>query len=104
MRARDDNGKFTSKSDTQRDVRSLRATDQVWDEFGDLASSKGMSRADLLEVLVQSYGRRTATVIDDDVIHKIVDVLQDALDLKPNAGGAIKAKVREALQLLRLKP
>ncbi|MEB3358612.1 MAG: hypothetical protein VKK04_17940 [Synechococcales bacterium] len=46
-------GRFQPKSDEDRKVRSIRATDSAWESLGDLAESHNMSRADLVEQLVQ---------------------------------------------------
>lgn len=47
-----ENGKFVPKSDSPREVRTIRATEEIWTKFGDLADSVDISRADLLEELV----------------------------------------------------
>jgi hypothetical protein len=108
MEPRDDSGRFTAKSDSERKVRSLRATDWVWDEFGFLASGQKITRADLLEQWVKAGGLSPGPKIDAVVssptpveIAIAVQILTEALDLKANAGGAIKAKIREALKILQ---
>jgi hypothetical protein len=90
----DDQGKFANKSDDYRKVRSIRATDRVWDDFGFLADSERVTRADLLEQWVQDGGA------GPDISPIAIQLLEEALTLKANAGGAIKAKIREALLLL----
>jgi hypothetical protein len=90
----DDNGKFANKSDDYRRVRSIRATDRVWDDFGFLADSKKITRADLLEQWVKDGGAASK------VSPIALQLLYEALTLKANAGGAIKAKIREALLFL----
>ena len=42
-------GKFLSKSEEYRQVRSIRLTDSSWDALGKLAEHRGITRADLLE-------------------------------------------------------
>jgi hypothetical protein len=101
---RGDGGKFGAKGDEERKVRSLRATDSVWESFGEAAEERGITRADLLESLVEdeviSSDGHPASVVDDEILDEVVELLQDALSLKSNAGGAIKAKIREVLELL----
>ncbi|NES73975.1 MAG: ribbon-helix-helix domain-containing protein [Okeania sp. SIO2D1] len=46
---RDDLGRFSSKSETFRKVRSIRLTDSTWELLGKLAEERGVTRADLLE-------------------------------------------------------
>lgn len=107
MEPRDDLGKFAPKSDAERKVRSIRATDWVWDEFGFFAGSRGITRADLLEQWVKSGGMRPAPRTEEipfDLgpvqVAIAVEELRQALTLKANAGGAIKEKIRAALATL----
>ena len=93
MQNRDNKGQFTNKSNTQRKVRSIRATDQTWEIFGDIAQQQGITRADLLEQMMIS----NRVIPGKD---KVVNILKDALKLKANAGGAIKKKIREVLDLI----
>lgn len=46
-------GRFKAKSTEDRKVRSIRATDSAWESLGDLADSQNMSRADLVEQLIE---------------------------------------------------
>lgn len=46
---RDKEGKFASKSETSRKVRSIRLTDSTWELLGKLSEERGITRADLLE-------------------------------------------------------
>lgn len=85
-------GQFVAKSDQERQVRSIRATDTVWDTFGKMADKASITRADLLEQWVTHGGAIQASAA--------VAVLEEALTLKANTGGAIKAKIRTALEML----
>ena len=70
-------------------------SDGVWDKFGEIAFQRGITRADLLEQIV---------VFDRVILGNndgVVEVLNEALKLKANAGGAIKKKIRDALDILR---
>jgi len=49
QQGRNESGKFTSKSDEIRQIRSMRLTDSTWNELGKLADEQGMTRADLIE-------------------------------------------------------
>jgi len=46
---RNESGKFTSKSEDIRQVRSIRLTDSTWDTLGKLADQRSITRADLIE-------------------------------------------------------
>ena len=93
MQGRDDQGRFINKSESERKVRSIRATDSTWKAFGSIASQRGITRADLLEEMIRSNEIRGRN-------NKVVEILKDALKLKANAGGAIKKKIREVLDLI----
>ena len=93
MQDKDWRGRFVSKSDDYRKVRSIRVTDEIWEKFGDLAVRRSITRADLLEEIVKT----------DDILsnnHQIIKILKEALKLKANAGGAIKNKIKEVLLIL----
>ncbi|NEQ78471.1 MAG: hypothetical protein F6K23_39075, partial [Okeania sp. SIO2C9] len=51
---RSNQGRFLSKSEENRQVRSMRLTDYVWQKLGEIASFKNLTRADLLEEFVRS--------------------------------------------------
>lgn len=42
-------------------------------------------------------------IVDKDTYVKALNVLESALNLKPNAGGAIKTQIKDALELLRIE-
>lgn len=96
---RDDEGLFALKSGIKRFVKSIRVTDWLWDEFGFQATQRRITRADLLEVWIKENANVTTgpTPIE---IAIAVQHLKTALELKANAGGAIKAEIREALRIL----
>lgn len=89
--SRGEKGQFNLKGEERREVRSLRLTDSAWEKLGEMAEERCITRADLIEeVLIQ----------DDKNIAKVVGILQKALTLKANAGGAIKEQIRQVLDLL----
>lgn len=97
-RIRGEGGKYVKKGTSQRQVRSIRMTDEVWQGLNDLADSQKITTADLLE----------GWILDSNVLHGqnadltgVVKILEEALKLKPNAGGAIKSEIRKALIQLR---
>ena len=95
MQRRNRKGQFDKKSDSKREVKTIRVTDEVWNKFGEMASQQSITRADLLEQIVVS---NCVLLGDND---EVVGVLNEALKLKANAGGAIKKKIRDALDILR---
>ena len=93
MRDRNYRGQYIHKSDSSRQVRSIRVTDQVWQEFGEMADTQNITRADLLEEMVKSDFSACNN-------HQVITILQEALKLKANAGGAIKQKIKQVLSIL----
>ena len=93
LQEKDWHGRFINKSDDYRYVRSMRVTDKIWEKFGEMALERGITRADLLEEIVKN---------DDLSVNsdRVINLLQEALKLKANAGGAIKKKIREVLLIL----
>lgn len=51
---RQESGRFAFKSNTHRLVRSIRLTDATWNTLGEVANSRGITRADLIEEIVSS--------------------------------------------------
>lgn len=90
MQGRNKKGQFGNKSESNRKVRSMRVSDEVWDKAGRLAKERGITRADLFEEMIK----------DSRVLHgndRNIEILKEALKLKANSGGAIKKKIREYL-------
>ena len=96
MQIRNQKGQFQNKSETERKVCSIRATDDVWQKFGEIAKQQGITRADLLEEIIKNY--RVLRSKNDQVIHGNIKALNEGLKLKANAGGKIKEKIREYLK------
>ena len=101
MEFRGKGGRFAPKSESERKVRSIRATDHTWDDFGFEADKRRITRADLLERWVKGQGLVHPQGITRIDLAVAVSILTEALDLKANAGGAIKARIREALEVLQ---
>ncbi len=51
---RDEYGKFVTKSGEHRAVRSLRLSDTTWSAMGEIAESRSLTKADLLEQMFKS--------------------------------------------------
>lgn len=96
MQGRDRKGRFQQKSKSGREVKSIRADSEEWEEFGKMAETLGMTRADLLSEWIKQN-----RVIHGKIKNNRIEILEEALKLKANAGGAIKKKIREYLKLIR---
>ena len=93
MLERDWHGRFICKPDDYRKVKTMRITDGVWEEFGEMADQRGITRADLLEEIVRGDYELVSN-------RQAILILRKALKLKANAGGAIKKQIREVLLIL----
>ncbi len=100
---RTEGGKFAPKSDEPRHVRSIRLTDKTWGALGVSASERGITRADLLEQLVEE-GVVAST-------HQSVDPQKGTTEIEPlieqvlsdstvTRGGKDKGAVRRGLEAL----
>ncbi len=52
-KARNTSGKFASKSETPRKIRSVNLTDDAWQWLAEVAAQAGVSRNDYLEALAE---------------------------------------------------
>jgi hypothetical protein len=101
---RTEGGKFAAKSNEPRHVRSIRLTDSTWEVLGVIAIQRGITRADLLEELVegdvvisaQSIAGSSQTALDiEQLIEKVL------ADPKVTRGGKDKGAVRRGLESLK---
>lgn len=91
-------GKFASKSDEHREVRSLRCTDATWQKLGELAESQGITRADLIEQWTTALEKSVSSSGLDQVDKAIAQVLNDPAVTR---NGKDRGSVRRALEALR---
>ena len=101
---RTEGGKFARKSDEPRRVRSIRLTDVTWKVLGAVATQRGITRADLIEKLVEegiiglseSTSKKTVAEIESLVNQVLADPLV-------TRSGKDRGSVRRGLEaLLRL--
>ena len=100
---RGDRGRFTKKGNTDRAVRSVRLTDDAWKALGQKADDQDMTRADYLEALTSGDLEWESEAKDEELdfdLDEVAEILKEALKLKSNAGGKIKLRIKEALQLM----
>jgi len=102
---RTEGGKFAPKSDEPRHVRSIRLTDTTWEVLGAIAIQRGITRADLLEQLVEegvisqsqpqevkSFGKTVAEV--EQLVQRVL------ADPKVTRNGKDKGATKRALEAL----
>jgi hypothetical protein len=94
-------GRFAAKSAEHREVRSLRLTDSTWEKLGTAANSRCITRADLVEQIVElglldqepaSNGVSLQQV--EELITQIID------DPEITRHGKDRGSVKRALQAL----
>lgn len=94
-------GKFAAKSEELREVRSLRLTDTTWERLGDAAKSRCITRADLVEQLVESgvlnQEPTSSGVSLQQVEEAIAHILNDPIVTR---NGKDRGSVRRALEAL----
>jgi hypothetical protein len=99
---RSEGGKFASKSSEYRHVRSIRLTDKTWDALGAIAEQRSITRADLLEELVEegviTSSRSTTTGKTKQEIEPLIE--QVLADLSATRNGKDKGAVRRGLEAL----
>jgi len=107
---RNEDGKFAAKGSAIREVRSIRLTTATWESLGEKADEHDLTKADYLEALFSGEiewesdnDRPEETDLDFDP-DEVAEILKEALTLKANAGGKIKTKIKEALQLMSFDP
>jgi len=98
---RSDQGKFVSKSDEYRQVKSLRLTDKTWKALGSVADSQSITRADLIEQAVDTGLLEQSIVVNGVNLQRIekavVQVLNDPLVTR---NGRDKGSIKRALEAL----
>jgi len=94
----DELGRFGLKGNEKRKVRSLRLTDTTWSNLCWYAELKGISVADAIEEIdwYKAQGASVSAVDNAEIKQR----LTDALSLPANRGGAIKAVIRDVLEML----
>lgn len=81
----------------------MRLTDGAWKVLGDKADDQDMTRADYLEALTSGDIDWESEAKDEELdfdLDEVAEILKEALLLKSNAGGKIKVRIKEALQLM----
>lgn len=97
---RSQHGRFAPKSDENREVRSLRLTNATWQRLGEIAVSRGITRADLIEEWIQTSAleQPTSGTSLQQVDEAIAHILEDPVVTRH---GKDKGSVRRALEALR---
>lgn len=105
MQAKDKKGRFINKSTSDRKVRSIRATEEVWDKFGEQADKQRITRADLIEEIF-SKELADSRVIRGKIAD-IIGILKHGITPKKqgglyasNSAKALKDEVINAIALL----
>ncbi len=99
--SRNDRGQFAAKSDANREVRSIRLTDETWTKLGELADSRGVTRADLVEQIVELDLLNRSPSEGELSLQQVVAAVDKVLDdPKITRNGKDKGSVRRALHAL----
>lgn len=94
-------GKFASKSAELRQVRSLRLTDTAWEKLGTAAAQQSITRADLIEQIVESGVLEQDTEAGDIRLSQIEEAITQVLDdPQVTRNGKDRGAVRRGLEAL----
>lgn len=100
---RTEGGKFAPKSDEPRQVRSIRLTDSTWKALGAIAAQRGITRADLLEELVEGgvISSIEQPVKPEKEVAEMTQLVEQVLsDPVVTRGGKDKGAVRRGMEAL----
>lgn len=99
---RTDDGKFAPKSEEHRRVRSIRLTDSTWEVLGAIAQQRGITRADLLEELVEEGAVSQHTQIQPEKKAPEIELLIEQVLADPSVtrNGKDKGAVKRGLEAL----
>lgn len=106
MTTRNDKGRFLLKGDSNRLVRSIRATDSYWNRMGEIADENDITRADLLERMIDEIKSEQLPIIKEidkgieEKIKEIIDGLKRGGDNHLQIDVKERAIVRRALEAL----
>lgn len=97
---RKEGGRFTSKSAEPREVRSLRLTETTWQKLGAVAESQGITRADLVEHMVEQGILEQASA-GEPTVQRVAIAIEGILnDPVVTRKGKDRGSVKRALQAL----
>lgn len=99
---RDEFGQFKAKAEVPREVRSIRLTNQAWENLGRVAKREEITKADLLEKLFSSDKEvENQKVIDKEKIKILItEILEDPIVTR---NGKDKGAVKRGLEALLKK-
>jgi hypothetical protein len=93
-------GKFAPKSDEPRSVRTVRLTNTTWAKLGQIAESRSITRADLIEQIVEQRILEQASV-EESTMQQVATAVERVLnDPSVTRNGKDRGSVRRALQAL----
>ncbi|MCG9892345.1 MAG: hypothetical protein MH252_14895 [Thermosynechococcaceae cyanobacterium MS004] len=101
-RTRGAGGKFIQTTDEKRQVRTIRVTDSIWELFGQYSEERGLTRADLLEQLIQGEEERH-TVKVSSIVHELTEVRSAEIlpdEASPATVDESKERQGEAIRLV----
>ena len=99
---RSEAGQFAAKSDAHRQVRSIRLTDATWQQLGEVAEARNLTRADLIEQITESGALAQVIPIIGLSLGQVDDAIAQILnDPALTRNGKDRGSLRRALEALR---
>lgn len=104
----DKQGKFRSHDGRTRQVRGFRLANSEWELIRSQADALNCTPADLVALWCRDgcpvRGAQNSSMQEDTALNTTIKsaiaLLENALTLKANSGGAIKAEIKKAIALL----
>jgi hypothetical protein len=106
MSKRNELGRFETKGQINRSVRSIRVDDYHWSKMGEVADDLDLSRGDLLEKMIDEKKPETLPLIAEidnqieDKIKEIIEELNKRGENRLNIPSKEKAIARRTLEAL----
>ena len=106
VRIQDDSGQFEMKGDEPRKNRMLTLTDTAWERLKAVATTKGVSRSDLIETAaLEGQWSEDSDDARDEVLGEIQDALDELLEdedvtRKGKDRGTVRRTITALLEIL----
>lgn len=106
MTNRNEKGRYHLKGESNRLVRSIRATDSYWERMGEIAEENDITRADLLERMIDEIKSEPLPILEaienktEEKIKEIIEGLKRGGDNQLQIDIKEKAIVRRGLEAL----
>ena len=101
IQRRGERGRFAAKADEHRQIRSLRLTNSTWVKLGEVADSRGITRADLIEDLSAHSGTADMNSSSGITLQRVEEAANQVInDASVTRNGKDRGSVKRAMVAL----